>query len=205
MKIDFRGLTFLVTGLLFSLSVYSATELPFPKTYIQKLNKIFLEEGSLSAEKTNLYKDKIQTRRDELYKLSLNERIHKKGQSKKKAKKKALEDVEHYDYLLKFIDSGKSLKEADLYRHLDNVLTFDEALKVEGNLLGYKEVMEGIRGILRQYSIKRNQPKENQAVNAKEDLRSSPFIFDQGNISEVDVLESYLGGKNPLYEGMDVW
>ncbi|MBK27018.1 MAG: hypothetical protein CME70_23645 [Halobacteriovorax sp.] len=195
--------------------------------------KFFNEEQALDSSKLISYRKEIQKRRDDLYTLSYNQRRKARGQSKKKAAKKAKEDVAFYDLLLQQIDSlNKKSAKADLLYKLNEIISYDEALLVEGNPLFIVDLGEIFRGLTKKYSVKKTKlplgEAKNLGVPGKEGLyfeqdelkemktdkvdiskleppKNSPFVFQVEDISKVDVKESYLGGKNPLYEGIDVW
>lgn len=195
--------------------------------------RFFDEAKDLDQSKIKTYKDTIKSKRDEIYQLSYNERRKRKRQSKAKSKKGALKDVANYDLLLGLVKKlSDDTSASQTHDDLNNLLSIEASLKVEGNLLGYQEVGEGIRGFLKKYSIKLNSTPlgeaKNLVVQGKERLfyeqgeltnlkskkldiskleppTNSQFVFFPEDISKVDVNKSYFEGKNPLYKDMNVW
>lgn len=203
------------------LSVSAQNNLPFSKTYIQELET--------KLHQISTFEEEVLKRRNEIYTLSLNERLKVKDQNEEKAKKKALEDIENYDLVIDLIDQIKN--ESDLtikLKKLKLAKDLSDALKVEGNLLFVYEAVEAARGILKKYAISKNKKElgvSKSLYNSKtggyldseeleeknldtSDFEISPeseFMFRRDNISQVNVKESYLNGKNKLYEGHKVW
>lgn len=221
-------------GLLLSTQVWAFTPLSSSTTEVSRISKAFFdEESNLDQAKLQNYRAKIKTRRTELYEISYNQRVKREGQSKKKAAKKALEDVSDYDLLLKLIDSTREVEGyANLIEHLQKVESIDYALLKEGNPLFYVDILEGVRGYFKKYAVQKTNLPLGEAKNllaptegsgfyeqaeleelkkSKVDISllepplNSPFVFQREDISKVDVKDSYLGGKNKLYEGLDVW
>ncbi len=223
-----------ILGLILSVNAQALTPFAFSDKQVMALTeKFFDEEQAIDSSKLIDYRKKVQKRRDELYTLSYNERRKARGQSKKKAAKKATEDVAYYDLLLKQIDTlDKKSSRGDLLYKLNEIISYDEALLVEGNPLFITDIGETLRGLTKKYSVKKTklplgEAKNLQAPNQsglyydQEELNAlkadqvdiskieppvnSPFVFPVDDISKVDVKDSYLGGKNPLYKDIDVW
>jgi hypothetical protein len=223
-----------IIGLFLSMQVWAYTPLSSSKVEVARVSKTYFSEGNtLDLEKIKVYREKIKTKRTEIYEISYNERVKRVGQSKKKARKKALEDVADYDLLLKMIDNTKSLKDYPAkIEHIQSIEAFSYALLKEGNPLFYVDLLEGVRGYFKKYAVQKKNlplgeaknlvaPTENKSFfeqneleelkEAKKDIslfeppKNSPFVFQRDDISKVDVKDSYLNGKNRLYEGLDVW
>lgn len=211
-------LVWFLAAIIFTSLTYSSN-VSFTSNYLEKL------EDDLKNVK--LLESSIKQRRDEIYQFSYNERVKLRGQSKKKAKKKALEDVASYDKLLELF---KALAKEENHQRrlelLDLIKAFDYGLKVEGNLITYSEILEGVNGVLTEYRVLKKDDDAFEATNLvkangeffnKEELSkisdiskldpvsNSPFMFKPADISKVNVREAFLNGENDLYKGTKVW
>lgn len=124
----------LIVSLLFSLSSFAEENLPFGKDYSSKIQKTFYVDGKLSDKKIEDYKALINKRADQLFNIIYNYRINKKGDSKKKARKKANknDDVRNLRYLIPLINELKETKGiSKQYQLAELILDQDYALLSE--------------------------------------------------------------------------
>lgn len=224
----------ILLGFLLSVQAWGFSSISNSTGEVSRINKTFFDtDNSLDLEKVAVYRAKIKNKRDEIYDISFNERVKRKGQSKKKARKKALEDVAHYDLLIGMIDNlDKITGYSTQIEYLQSIESISYALLKEGNPLFIADVLEAVRGLTKKYAVQIKNlplgeaknlvaPSESKAFYEQSELEelkkaskdislleppiNSPFIFQREDISKVDVKDSYLGGKNKLYEGLDVW
>lgn len=151
----------LLVCLVLSTSAFAGDNLPFGKDYKAKIEKTFYEDGSLSASKISLYKDNIKTRADQLFNIIYRYRINEKGDSKKKAKKKANKDdtVVGLRMLLPLADELKTLPtKLAQYQAAEFILDQDVALLSE--ITPVNSVMSKIHSFnqfLNLFKIKKNE------------------------------------------------
>lgn len=79
----------LLVCLVLGSTAFAGDNLPFGKDYKARIEKAFYENGSLSSDKVEAYKNQINKRADQLFNVIYNYRINDKGDTKKKARKKA--------------------------------------------------------------------------------------------------------------------
>ncbi len=124
----------LLVCLVLGSTAFASENLPFGKDYKAKIEKTFYEGGVLSETKIEAYKGQISKRADQLFNIIYNYRINDKGDSKKKAKKKANKDdtVVGLRSLLPLADSMKALStKFEQYQVAEFMLDQDVALLSE--------------------------------------------------------------------------
>ncbi|MBK27019.1 MAG: hypothetical protein CME70_23650 [Halobacteriovorax sp.] len=149
---------------IFSLSAFAVDSLPFGKDYKARIENAFYEDGRLSDSRINAYKEIISTRADELFNIIYNYRRNVKGDSKKKARKKANKDdtVSGLRGLLPLVDKLKTIEaKAEQFQLAEFILDQDVAMLAEITPVNsVKRKFQGFNQFLSLYKMKKHDLSE---------------------------------------------
>lgn len=154
----------LLVCLVLSSTVFASENLPFGKDYKARIENAFYESGTLSEAKVALYKEQVSKRADQLFNVIYNYRVNEKGDSKKKARKKANKDdtVVGLRMLLPLAEGLKSLPtKFEQFQAAEFILDQDVALLSE--ITPVNSVMSKIDSFnqfLRLFKIQKNETSE---------------------------------------------
>jgi hypothetical protein len=141
-------------------TAFAGDNLPFGKDYKARIENAFYENGSLSSDKLQVYKKHINKRANQLFNIIYNYRINEKGDTKKKALRKANKNdsVVALRALVPLADLLKTLP-TKLYQYQAAEFILDQDVALLSEITPVNSVMSKVHSFnqfLRLFKIQKN-------------------------------------------------